>query len=169
MKLSLFNSPKNAFCTCLPKYNINTYLGRCSYECVYCYASKFPSFTGEPKPRVKLLEDIETMAKGTKQILPVMLSDCTDPYQPMEEEYGVTKKCIEVLIKHGFPILIVTKSDLVLRDLELLKQAKAAIAMTITTMNSKISGLIEPHAPSPERRLKLWRNLQEMVFPPQLE
>jgi len=165
MKLALFNSPKNAFCTCLPKYNLNTYLGRCSHKCIYCYAIKFPSFVGELKPRIKLLNNIETMVKNTKLILPVMLSDCTDPYQPMEEKYGITRKCIEVLIKHGFPILIVTKSDLVLRDLDLFKKSKAVVAITITTMNHKIVELIEPYAPSPERRIKALEKLAKNGIP----
>jgi len=165
LKLSLFNSPKNAFCTCLPKYNLNTYLGSCPHKCIYCYAVKFPSFVGKPKPRIKLLSNIEAMVKNTKPILPVMLSDCTDPYQPIEEKYGITRKCVEVLIKYGFPILIVTKSDLVLRDLELFKQAKALIAITITTMDSEISKLIEPHAPTPERRIKALEKLAKNRIP----
>ncbi|MEM3507548.1 MAG: radical SAM protein [Candidatus Bathyarchaeia archaeon] len=165
MRLSLFNSPKNAFCTCLPKYNLNTYLGRCFHRCLYCYAVKFPSFTGEPKPRIKLLNNIEAIVKNTKPILPVMLSDCTDPYQPLEEKYEISRKCIEVLIKHNFPILIATKSDLVLRDLELFKQAKASIAITITTMDPKISELIEPYAPCPERRIKALEILAKNHIP----
>src|SRR3972149_2950954 len=122
MRLPLFNSHKAAFCTCLPKYNLNTYLGRCAHQCIYCYAVKFPSFVGPSQPRLKLLEQIEELAENTRLKLPVMLSDCTDPYQPSEVEHRVTRKCVEELAEHGFPLLIVTKSDMVTRDIDVFKR-----------------------------------------------
>ena len=161
MKLPLFNSPRQAFCTCLPKYNINTYLGRCAHQCVYCYAVKFPSFVGPTLPRLRLLDQIEGMAKNTRLKLPVMLSDCTDPYQSMEREHKVTRRCAEVLAKHAFPLLIVTKSDLVTRDIDIFKQTQTVVAVTITTPREDIASLIEPHAPPPERRLSALQKIFE--------
>lgn len=165
MKLPQFNSPKAGFCTCLPKYNLNTYLGRCAHQCDYCYAVKFPSFVGEPQPRLKLLEQIEGMAKNTKLKLPVMISDCTDPYQPLEKECQITRRCIEVLARHGFPLLIVTKSDMVVRDVGLFKQTPTVIALTITTPKEEIAALIEPYAPSPEKRLSALQKIVENGIP----
>lgn len=153
MKLPLFNTFRRGNCTCLPKYNLNTYLGRCAHQCVYCYATKFPTFNGPPRPRLKLLEQIENMVAHSKEKMPVMLSDCTDPYQPLEIEYEVTRKCIQTLVRHEFPLLIVTKSDLLTRDVYLFKQTLTVVSMTITTLKEDISSLFEPQAPSPERRL----------------
>jgi len=153
MKLPQFNSPRLAHCTCPPKYNINTYLGRCAHRCIYCYAVKFPSFMGPPKPRQKILEQVENMAKNTKQKNPVMMSDCTDPYQPLERQHRITRKCAEILAKHRFPLLIVTKSNFVTRDLDIFKQTPTVISITITTLQEDIATLIEPHAPSPEKRI----------------
>ncbi|RJX15956.1 radical SAM protein [Candidatus Bathyarchaeota archaeon] len=153
-KLPKFNSPKEAFCTCPPKYNLNTYLGRCGHGCVYCYAVKFPSFVGPLKPRYHLIEAVEAMVKNTKPKLPVMLSDSTDPYQPIEEKLRLTRKCLEVLVKYGFPILIVTKSNLVVRDLDLLTKTRSVVAITITTFKDEIAKQIEPKAPLPEKRIK---------------
>ncbi len=153
-KLPKFNSPEKAFCTCPPKYNINPYLGRCNHNCVYCYAVKFPSFIGSTKPRTNLLESIEVMVKNTKQKLPVMFSDCTDPYQPMEKEFKITRKCLEVLAKHGFPILIVTKSDLVTRDLDVLRKTRSVVSISLTTLKDEVARLVEPNAPSPEKRIR---------------
>lgn len=153
-KLPKFNSPKEAFCTCPPKYNLNPYLGRCSHGCVYCYAVKFPSFVGPLKPRYHLIEVVKTMVKNTKPKLPVMLSDSTDPYQPIEEKLRLTRKCLEVLVKYGFPILIVTKSNLVVRDLDLLTKTRSVVAITITTFKDEIAKQIEPKAPLPEKRIK---------------
>ncbi|RJS85936.1 radical SAM protein [Candidatus Bathyarchaeota archaeon] len=152
MKLPRFNIVRSAFCTCLPKYNINPYLGRCTHGCIYCYAVKFPSFRGELKPRLDLKEKIEMMVANTKVKLPVMMSDSTDPYQPPEKKYEITRKCLEVLTEHNFPVLIVTKSNLVVRDIDLLKRTPSVVSVTITTPRKKLSRLLEPNAPSPEER-----------------
>ena len=161
MQLPLFNSPKAGFCTCLPKYNLNTYLGRCAHSCIYCYAVKFPSFNGPTQPRFQLLEQIEKMAEGTRQKLPVMISDCTDPYQPLEAEHEITRKCAEVLAKHGFPLLIVTKSDLVIRDIDVFKLTPTVVSITVTTPRDEIAKLIEPFAPSPEKRFSALQKIVE--------
>ncbi|MEM1515296.1 MAG: radical SAM protein [Candidatus Bathyarchaeia archaeon] len=161
MGLPLFNIARSTFCTCLPKYNINPYLGRCGHGCIYCYAVKFPSFTGPATPRLRLKENINAIVKRTKFRLPVMLSDCTDPYQPLEKEYEVTRKCIEVLAEHGFPLLIVTKSDLVTRDIDVFKKTPTVVSMTLTTSRSDIASVIEPGAPEPYERLLALRKLSE--------
>jgi DNA repair photolyase len=115
---------------------------------------------GPAQPRVKLLKFIEDMVRNTKLRLPVMMSDCTDPYQPLEKEHKITRHCAEVLAKYGFPLLIVTKSDLVVRDIDVFKQTLTVVAVTVTTPNEHIASLIEPYAPSPERRLSA---LQKIV------
>jgi len=161
VRFPLFNVVKRGFCTCLPKYNLNTYLGRCGHGCIYCYAVKFPSFTGPTLPRIKLLEQIAEMAKNTKLKLPVMLSDCTDPYQPLEKKYEITRKCIKVLAKHRFPLLIVTKSNLVLRDIDLLRSTSTVVSVTVTTLDEKKARFWEPNAPSPKLRIAALQRLAE--------
>jgi len=122
---------------------------------------KFPSFNGPTQPRFQLLEQIEKMAEGTKQKLPVMISDCTDPYQPLEAEHEITRKCVEVLAKHGFPLLIVTKSDLVIRDIDVFKLTPTVVSITVTTPRDEIAKLIEPFAPSPEKRFSALQKIVE--------
>jgi DNA repair photolyase len=153
MKLPRFNTFAKGFCTCLPKYNLNTYLGRCGHGCIYCYAVKFPTFNGPPVPRMKLAEQIEQMARNTAPKLPVMISDCTDPYQPLETKHQITRECIQTLAKHGFPLLIVTKSDLVTRDIDLFQKTPTVVSITITTINEDIAKQIEPNASSPAKRI----------------
>jgi DNA repair photolyase len=104
------------------------------------------------------------MAKNTKMKLPVMISDCTDPYQPLERDYKITRKCIETLTKYNFPILIVTKSDLVVRDIPFFKQASTVVSMSITTLNRDVTSFIEPCAPPPERRVSALQRLVEKGF-----
>ena len=165
MKLPAFNISRRGFCTCLPKYNLNTYLGRCGHGCIYCYAVKFPSFTGPTVPREDLLEKIEVMAAKTRPKLPVMLSDCTDPYQPPEKDYKITRKCIEVLAKHKFPLLIVTKSNMVLRDVALLKSTPTVVSITVTTLNEKVAEFWEPNAPPPKLRINALKRLSDEGIP----
>ena len=105
------------------------------------------------------------MAKNTKLKLPVMLSDCTDPYQPLEREYQITRKCLESLVKHGFPLLIVTKSDLVVRDINLIKQVPSVVSITITTLNEEKACFWEPNVPSPTRRLKTLERIVDAGIP----
>jgi DNA repair photolyase len=154
MQLSRFNLSVKGLCTCPPKYNLNTYLGRCGHTCIYCYATKFPTFNGPPVPRTVLVRQIESMAKNTKLKLPVMISDCTDPYQPLEKTHQITRKCIQALVKYGFPLLIVTKSDMVTRDLDLLNKTSTVVSITVTTIKEDIAKQIEPNAPTPEKRIK---------------
>ncbi len=161
MKLPAFNISRRGFCTCLPKYNLNTYLGRCGHSCIYCYAVKFPSFTGPTIPRKDLLEKIEVMAAKTRPKLPVMLSDCTDPYQPLEKYHKITRRCIEVLAKHKFPLLIVTKSDMVLRDIAILKSTSTVVSITVTTLDEEMAEFWEPNAPPPKLRIDALKKLSE--------
>jgi len=94
-----------------------------------------------------------------------MLTQCTDPYQPLEKEYEITRKCIQILSKHNFPLLMVTKSDLVLRDLNIFKGARTVISMTITTSSEDIAKIIEPYAPSPNRRISALQEIAESGIP----
>lgn len=165
MQLSRFKSSVKGFCTCPPKYNLNTYLGRCGHECIYCYATKFPSFNGPPIPRTLLVGQIEAIAKNTKPKLPVMISDCTDPYQPLERKHQITRNCIEALAKNGFPLLIVTKSDLVTRDIDLFRKTSTVVSMTITTIRENIAKRIEPNAPAPEKRISALQKIIDMGIP----
>jgi len=109
---------------------------------------------------LKLLEQIEGMARNTRLKLPVMISDCTDPYQPLEKAYEVTRRCVEVLARHSFPLLMVTKSDMVVRDLDVFKQTPTVVTITVTTPREDVARLIEPYAPLPERRFSA---LQKIV------
>jgi DNA repair photolyase len=165
MRLPVFNVVRSAFCTCLPKYNINPYLGRCAHGCVYCYAIKFPRFRGPTVPRLKLKEEIVKMAETTADKWPVMLSDTTDPYQPIEKEHEITRTCLEVLVGQDYPLLIVTKSDLVTRDIDLFKKTRTVVSVTITTPREEKARSIEPHAPPPSSRFKALKLVAEEGIP----
>jgi len=166
LRLQLFKAARGTWCTCPPKYNLNIYKGRCAHDCLYCYSVKFPSFReGPPEPKKDLAERVKVMASRTRPIMPVMVSDCTDPYQPLEARLGLTRHCLGVLIRQGFPVLVVTKSDLVIRDADLLATGRCVVSITITTLDAELARRLEPGAPSPSRRLEALARLSELGLP----
>jgi len=100
-------------------------------------------------PKV-LAEELKRKPKGT-----IGLSTVTDPYQPLESKLQLTRKCLEVLSAHDFPVSIQTKSNLVLRDVDLIKPGKFDVGVTITTMDEDLTGKIEPRSSSPDARAQV--------------
>ncbi|HEV2114219.1 MAG TPA: radical SAM protein, partial [Terriglobales bacterium] len=153
-------------------WTINPYRG-CEFGCKYCYARYTHEFMEmrdglefEQKIYVKqqaawlLRQDLKRVKKGES----IVLGTATDPYQPAERRYGVTRGILEELAQHaGLEIGIVTKSDLILRDTELLRsvsrQNQLSINLTITTLDTKLARTLEPRAPRPDLRLQAVRKL----------
>jgi DNA repair photolyase len=136
---------------------LNPYVG-CEHGCIYCFA---PDIVKRPR---------ETWATevGYRSNIPVLLNKelktkrgtigigtVTDPYQPLEKVLLLTRKCLMEIVRHDNPISIQTKSDLVLRDMELISaSARPEVGMTITTADESLASKVEPGAPSPKRRLE---------------
>lgn len=146
-------------------YCINPYVG-CFHSCRYCYATFMKRFTGHTEawgsfvdvkvnsPEV-LQRQLQRKARGR-----VMISSVTDAYQPIEAKYKLTRKCLEVLLEHQFPVDILTKSPLVLRDLDLIKEFKdIEVGITVTTNDEKIRKVFEPKAPSITARINTLKKL----------
>jgi DNA repair photolyase len=146
-------------------YVINPYVG-CQYNCTYCYARFMKRFTGHKEPWGEFV-DVKTnapelLAKETirKQQGRVWVSGVCDPYQPVEAKYELTRKCLEILVNHNWPFTIQTKSNLILRDIELLTARKNIEAgLTITTSDERIRRIFEPNAPPVKGRLKTLEQL----------
>lgn len=147
------------------EYALNPYIG-CGHGCVYCYATFMKRFTNHPEPwgqfvdvKVngpdRLRRDLRRATDGE-----VLLSSVTDPYQPIEKKYRVTRACLEILQQVKLPVSILTKSALVLRDLDLLKRMKRVdVGFTITTLDDTIRALFEPGADSAAERFESIRTL----------
>ncbi|MEW6418636.1 MAG: radical SAM protein [Nitrospirota bacterium] len=133
----------------------------CQHGCNYCYARFMKRFTGhkedwgefiDVKINASELLDREVKKKKAKR---VWISGICDPYQPIEEKYKLTEKCLKILMKNDWPVTIQTKSPLVLRDLELFKKfIEIEVGFTITTADEEIRKIFEPKAPSIGERLK---------------
>jgi DNA repair photolyase len=148
-------------------YCINPYVG-CGHGCRYCYASFMKRFTGHMEPWGEFI-DVKVNApymlrKQLKRARPgvVALSTVTDPYQPLERKYELTRKCLEILLEGQFSINILTRSPLCLRDIDLFKQFKEIeVGLSITTDDEVIQKIFEPHSPSVHARLNALEALRK--------
>jgi DNA repair photolyase len=148
-------------------YTVNPYTG-CAHACRYCYATFMKRYTGHTEPWGQFV-DIKVNAPGIllRQIQRaprgiVIMSSVTDPYQPIEATWGLTRSCLTVLSDHEFPVQILTKSPLVLRDIDLLKRfTDIEVGITITTENDRVRKVFEPKAPTIAERLHALKTLHE--------
>jgi DNA repair photolyase len=158
--------------------SINPYRG-CEHGCIYCFARPTHAYLGlSPgldfesklfmKPEAgKLLERELSDPKYSPRTIAIGTN--TDPYQPIEKQYQIMRRILEVLEQFGHPVGIVTKSALVLRDLDILsrmaKRNIAKVALSVTTLDPKLARVMEPRASTPARRLEALQKLSEAGVP----
>ncbi|MFA9461144.1 PA0069 family radical SAM protein [Thiohalorhabdus methylotrophus] len=158
--------------------SVNPYRG-CEHGCVYCYARPThaywdlsPGLDFESRLLVKpeaarLLE--EELAAPDYRCAPMALGTNTDPYQPIEKKYGITRALLETLERTSHPVSVVTKSTLVERDLDVLAPMAArnlaTVTVSLTTFNRELSRRMEPRAAAPNRRLRIIKNLTSAGIP----
>ncbi len=158
--------------------SVNPYRG-CEHGCIYCFARPThayldlsPGLDFETKLFAKpdapaLLR--AALSKRGYVCQPIAFGTNTDPYQPIEAEWRITRGCIEVLAECGHPLTITTKSDRVTRDIDLLapmaERGLAAVMVSITSLDPKIARTVEPRAPHPERRLTAVAKLRDAGIP----
>jgi len=158
--------------------SINPYRG-CEHGCIYCFARPTHAYLGlSPgldfesklfmKPEAgKLLERELSDPKYSPRTIAIGTN--TDPYQPIEKQYQIMRRILEVLDHFGHPVGIVTKSALVLRDLDILsrmaKRNIAKVALSVTTLDPKLARVMEPRASTPAKRLEALQKLSEAGVP----
>jgi DNA repair photolyase len=165
------------------EWTINPYRG-CEFGCKYCYARythEYMEIDGgefEKKIFVKqgaaplLAQDVARkysyQRAGSRDGVPehIAIGTATDPYQPAEREYGVTRACLEELAKReGLSVSVITKSNQIVRDIDVLKRIAArselSLNITITTLRTRLARVLEPRAPRPDLRLAAVRQLHE--------
>jgi len=105
----------------------------------------------------KLQEDVKNMDKNKM----VSLSNSSDPYPRVEKKLGVTRKTLDFLARNQIKYQIITKSDLVTRDIDIFKESRCCVAVTITTLNKEVAEKLEPNASSPTERVKALKKLHQ--------
>ncbi|MGY2736487.1 PA0069 family radical SAM protein [Sphingomonas sp. UYP23] len=158
--------------------SINPYRG-CEHGCIYCFARPTHAFHDiSPgldfesklfaKPDAATLLRAELGKRGYVA-QPIAFGTNTDPYQPIETDWRITRACLDVLAETNHPLTITTKSDRVVRDIDLLApmaaKGLAAVAMSLTSLDPKIAMTLEPRAPTPTRRLAAVRALVAAGIP----
>lgn len=146
-------------------YTINPYIG-CEHSCTYCYARFMKRFTDHKEDWGKFV-DVKINAPillqreiKKKRVGKVWISGVCDPYQPLENEYELTKRCLEILLKHSWPVTVQTKSPLVLHDMELLRKFDdIEVGLTITTADENIREIFEPNSPPIKQRIEALEKL----------
>jgi len=146
-------------------YTINPYIG-CEHGCTYCYARFMKRFTRH-KERWGEFVDVKVNAPNLlqreikrKRARRVWISGICDPYQPIEKKYELTRRCLEILSRHGWPVTIQTKSPLLLRDIELFEGFfDVEVTVTIATADENIRQIFEPKAPSIRERIEALEKL----------
>jgi DNA repair photolyase len=158
--------------------SINPYKG-CEHGCTYCFARPSHSYMGlspgldfetrifsRPNAAEMLRRELR---KPGYRCEPIALGTNTDPYQPAERRLGITRSILEVLFEHRHPFSIVTKSNLVLRDLDLIgplaRDGLAAVYLSVTTLDNGLARVMEPRAPTPARRVEALAALVEAGVP----
>src|SRR5467141_2460508 len=158
--------------------SINPYRG-CEHGCIYCYARPTHAYLGlSPgldfesklfmKPDAPELLERELSARNYTPLI-IAIGTNTDPYQPIERRHAIMRRILEVLERCGHPVGIVTKSNLVTRDIDILarmaKRNLAKVAISVTTLDAKLARTMEPRASTPPKRLEALRQLSEAGIP----
>jgi DNA repair photolyase len=158
--------------------SINPYRG-CEHGCIYCYARPTHCFLGhsagldfETKLYAKAnAADLLTRELANPRYQPklIALGTNTDPYQPIEREHRITRSILEVLAQARHPVGIVTKSSLIVRDLDILgpmaRLGLVKVALSVTTLERRVARKMEPRAPTPGKRLEAIRSLSGAGVP----
>ena len=174
--ISTNNSPDISF-----DQSINPYRG-CEHGCIYCYARPGHAYLGHSpgidfetklyaKTNAAALLETELAARSYVPKT-IALGAVTDPYQPIDRDYRITRDILEVLDRANHPVGIVTKSALVVRDIDILQRMAARdlvkVALSVTTLDGKVARAMEPRAATPARRLDAIRQLTAAGIPAQV-
>ena len=182
---SILNKHKKRDSWFLDDYSINPYEG-CGFNCTYCYVhgSKYGENLAEKivikKDATAILDKQLANRAKKKEFGFIAVGSATDAYMQMEEEIGLTKELLKVILKHRFPVFISTKSELIKRDIELLKQIDAnailpedliqnpgrgvIISFSFSTLDEKLAKQLEPGAPTPQKRLETLKIFRDNGF-----
>lgn len=162
--LTPFDPWRGQLCTCPAKYQLSPYTG-CGHACTYCYITAYIPRPFSPRPKkdflTRLRRDLLRMDAGKH----VSISNSSDPYTPPEEQLGLTRETLTILLSHGIKVHLITKSSLVTRDLDLIRRGNCAVSITITTADKETAAKLEPGAPPPEERIKALKLLSDAGVP----
>ena len=154
------------------RYGMNIYRG-CSHGCIYCDSRstcyQFTHDFEDIEVKQNAPELLEQALRSKRQKAMIGTGSMSDPYMHCEEKLQLTRKCLEIICRYGFGAAIQTKSDRILRDLDLLEEinrkAKCVVQMTLTTWDDRLCGILEPHVCNTKRRVEVLEEMQKRGIP----
>jgi len=151
-------------CTCPRKFSLSPYVG-CSHSCAYCYITSYIPDGFRCREKARFLARLEVDLARLKPGSLISMSNSSDPYQPIEAERGLTRSALERILPLGHRVLLITKSDLVVRDADLIARGNCSVSISISTLDDRIARRLEPLAPRPSARLGALRALSSKGIP----
>lgn len=152
--LRKFDPWSGKFCSCKPKYSLSPYTG-CDHRCLYCYITTYIPHAFHCRPKLDFIKHLPWDLKKADKSLPISIANSSDPYPTIEKDLGLTRQTLKLLVEYGFKVLLVTKSDILLRDLDIISPENFAVTVTINTNDDTLSGKYEPNAPAPSKRISM--------------
>ena len=153
-------------------YGMNIYRG-CSHGCIYCDSRstcyQFSHAFEDIEVKQNAPELLEQALKSKRQKGMIGTGSMSDPYMHCEEQFKLTRKCLEIIYKYGFGTAVQTKSDRILRDIDLLEEinnrAKSVVQITLTTWDKQLCQIIEPNVCNTQRRIEVLEAMRERGIP----
>ncbi|MDD5195253.1 MAG: radical SAM protein, partial [Candidatus Omnitrophica bacterium] len=151
--ITIFDPWKSNLCSCPDKFSLSPYTG-CSHGCLYCYASSYIRNFSIVRQKKDFLKRLSSEVKKLPPSSILAIANSSDPYLAQEEQLRLTRGALLVLKNYDLKINIVTKSALIIRDIEILKSLKKIlVSFTLTTLDQTLSKKLEPRASLPKERL----------------
>ena len=152
-------------------YAVNPYTG-CGHSCKYCYARFMTRWVHQGDEwgsfvdvKINAVDRLKAEASRKREGV-ILLSSVTDPYQPVEKKYGITRNILQVLNEYDFPVQILTKSSLVVRDLDIIGEIRdIEVGLTVTVMNDSVRRVFEPGASTIYQRLDALKKINDIGVP----
>jgi len=164
MLIQLFDPWNSKLCTCPKKYSFSPYTG-CSHACIYCYISSYIPNPFNARLKKDLFKRLKKEVKKIDKNLYISMSNSSDPYTPEEKTLMATRKSLKIFKENEIKVLIITKSDIVIRDIDIIGEMHASVSITLTSLNDDKIARIETRAPPPSRRLAAMEELHANGIP----
>lgn len=159
-----FDPWKGRLCTCPKKYSLSPYTG-CPHACRYCYITSYIPDAFHCRVKKDYFRRLRKDLERTDRSLPISIANSSDPYPLIEKDLMLMRDTLSILIPRGFKVLIITKSNLVTRDADLIKKGNCSVSLSITTLDEVLCKSLEPNAPPPSLRLKALKALAKEGIP----
>ncbi|RKY36555.1 MAG: radical SAM protein [Candidatus Omnitrophota bacterium] len=157
-----FDPWRGELCTCPKKFSLSPYTG-CEHRCLYCYASSYIKDFYKSREKKNYIDRLQKEIKKIPEKAIITIANSSDPYIPLEKKLNLTNFTLRIFKNYNFRVIILTKSSLILRDIQILKELNVVISISLTTLKEKLAKRLEPFASSPKERLEAIETLSKYL------